>query len=244
MANSRLAPDIHVTVPNGPALLSSLNALAREQIPFAGSVTMKRMAELSVRRAHQEFPKRFTLRNKGLPRGITFFPKNGPPKKDWPHGKMQVVVSERSAFLADHEEPTIRRPRSGGRLAIPTMAVHKQRTKGGKLRKSVRPESLPDKFEQREALHSAQSKLPAGLTIFYLLRKQAKIRPRLHLREDVQETVGQTYDTIFAKELTAALRSRRTGSKSYSSKLGRMRYLRERTVVEGERWDRGAKMRT
>ena len=50
MVNFRLVPDVHVTVPNGPALMPSLNALAREQIPFAGSVTAKRMTEFSARR--------------------------------------------------------------------------------------------------------------------------------------------------------------------------------------------------
>ena len=32
MANFRLVPDVNVTVPNGPALLASLNALARRPI--------------------------------------------------------------------------------------------------------------------------------------------------------------------------------------------------------------------
>lgn len=95
----RLVPDVNVQVPNGPALMASLHALYRDQIPFASVVSLKRMADLSVLRARGEFPKRFTLRNRGLPRGITYEPRRGPSKRDWPNLKIAVGVDERFSFL-------------------------------------------------------------------------------------------------------------------------------------------------
>lgn len=234
MATFRLAPDVHVSIPNGPALLASLNALAREQIPFAGSVTMKHLAEMSVRRAHGMFPKRFTMRRKALPKGITLHPKGGPPKREWPNGKVSVVVTERASFLADHELGARRRAKSGGRLAIPTLIVHqRERTATGKMKQRAKPASLPDAYEIDQTLRSNKSKLPAGLTIFYLLRKEARIEPRLKLHDDVETTVSGEYDTVFRKNLSAAIRSRKSGTKKYSEQGGRWRWLRERYREEG-----------
>lgn len=232
----RLVPEVSVTVPNGPALLNSLNALAKEQIPFASAVSLKRMAELSVRRAQGKMGERFTLRNKGVLRGIAFDPRRGPNKRDWPNLKMHVGIDERFSFLVDQELGGRKKARDGGRVAIPTEIVHKRKRTGtGKLKKMVRPGQLPDRYEVSQMLRANTRILPKGLTMFYLLRPEAKIKPRLHLREDVEETVDQTYERVFSQELTAALRSRRSGSTKYSSELGRMRYLRERSKL-GTPW--------
>jgi len=232
----RLVPEVSVTVPNGPALLSSLNALAKEQIPFASAVSLKRMADMSVQRARGKMSERFTLRNKNVPRGITYEPRRGPNKRDWPNLKMFVGIDERFSFLVQQEIGGRKKGRDGGRVAIPTLVVHKgQRTGTGKLKKLVRPSQLPDKYEVGQVLRANTKRLPRGLTMFYLLRPEAKIEPRLHLRDDVEETVEQTYDRVFSQELSAALASRRSGKKKYSSELGRMRYLRERSKL-GTPW--------
>lgn len=63
------------------------------------------------------------------------------------------------------------------------------------------------------------------------LRPSAQIEPRLNLRKDVGAAVAQSHDEIFAKELEAAIRSRRTGKTKYSSELVRMRCLRERDAL-------------
>lgn len=239
-----LVPTAHVTVPDGPRLLAGLNALALAQVPFAAAVTLKRLAWQSVDLARDRLPKRFTLRNRGMGRGITADPPRGPNKRDWPDLKMQVAIQPKSGFLVLQELGGKKRSSSGGRVAIPTLAVHKQRTKKGSLRKAVRPESLPERSEVSDVLRANSKALPRGLSIFYLLRPSAEIEPRLELRTDVESTVAENHDTIFAKELEAAIRSRRTGTARYSTELGRMRYLRERYGGEGIRFDRGFKMRS
>jgi hypothetical protein len=240
-----LAPIAHVSVPDGPQLLAGLSALAKDQVPFAAAVTLKRLAWQAVDLARAEMPKRFTLRNRGLPRGITADPPRGPNKREWPNLKMHVAITEMARFLALQETGGRKKARGGGRIAIPTLMVHKEhRTAKGKLKQIVRPEKLPDRYEIGGVLRANTNILPKGLTMFYLLRPSAQIEPRLNLRKDVGTTVAQSHDEIFAKELEAAIRSRRTGKKRYSSELGRMRYLRERYGVEGMRFDRGAKMRS
>lgn len=232
--SQRLFPDVRIAVPNGPALFASLNALARDQIPFASAVTFKRLAERSVDLARGRLSKRFTLRNRGLPKGIAMDPRNGPRKKDWPDLKQSVVVEPRFGFLADHEDGGKRHAKGGRRLAIPTKIVHsRMRTTRGAIKKSVRPASLREAYVEKGILQATTRKLPRGLRLFYLLRPEVRLKPRLGLRSDVFEVVGNDYGPFFQKELDAALRSRRTGSKRYSSELGRWRYLRERYRGEG-----------
>ena len=68
---------------------------------------------------------------------------------------------------------------------------------------------------------------------FFLLREQARIKPRLGLRDTVSDVVARTYRDVFIRELTAAVASRRVRGQSLSSDHGRLLYLRARYKLEG-----------
>lgn len=224
--------DFTVQVPDLDDLLLDLDAVARDQIPFATAVSLRRIGLAALDRQRTELAKRFTLRNRGIPRGFNMQPQR-PSKKDWPNLFVEVGAKPGFEFFKLHETGGQKTAAGGGRVAIPTRFVHTDRTTRGAIRARLRPGGL-----QQARVHDARlvaRPLPSKprLSIFYLLRQRAEIKPRLGLRETVTSEVGGTYRDVFIRELTAAVASRRVRGQSLTSEHARLLYLRKRYRLEG-----------
>lgn len=225
------AVEFSLQVPDLDDLLLDLDRVGRSQIPFATAVSLRRLGMASVERQRAELSRRFTLRNRGIPRGFTMQPMR-PSKKDWPNIFVEVGAKPGFEFFKLQETGGVKTG-AGGRVAIPTRFVHGDRTSRGAIKARLKPSAL-----KQARVHEGQlmaRPLPARpkLSIFYLLRERAQIKPRLGLRETVTDEVSSSYKEIFLKELAAAVMSKRTGSRSLSSEHGRLLYLRSRYKLEG-----------
>ncbi len=223
--------DFSVQVPDLDDLLVDLDHVARSQIPFATAVSLRRLGLASVDRQRTELAKRFTLRNRGIPKGFTMSPMR-PNKKDWPNIFVEVGAKPGFEFFKLHETGGVKRAASG-RVAIPTRFVHGDRTARGAIKARLKPGSLKQARVHDARLVAKPLGAQPNLSIFYLLRERAQIKPRLGLRETVTGEVAGSYRDVFLRELTAAVASRRTRGQSLSSEHGRMLYLRKRYRVEG-----------
>jgi hypothetical protein len=178
-----------------------------------------------------ELARRFTLRNRGIPKGFTMQPQR-PNKKDWPHLFIEVGAKPGFEFFKLHETGGQKRAQDG-RVAIPTTFVHSDRTARGALRARVKPGSLKQKRVHDARIVAKPLPDKPQLSIFFLLREQAQIKPRLGLLDTVSGEVSRSYRNVFIRELTAAVASRRVRGQSLSSDHGRLLYLRARYKLEG-----------
>lgn len=223
--------EFSVQVPDLDDLLLDLEAVARDQIPFATAVSLRRLGLAAVDRQRTELAKRFTLRNRGIPKGFLMKPER-PSKKDWPNIFVEVGAKPGFDFFKLHETGG-QKTAQGGRVAIPTRFVHADRTARGAIRARLRPGRLPQRRVHNGRLVARPLPGRPKLSIFYILRERAEIKPKLGLRETVTHEVGSSYREVFIRELTAAVASRRVRGQSLSSEHARLLYLRKRYRIEG-----------
>jgi phage gpG-like protein len=188
-----------------PPYLRTLNALGKDQLPFAVASTLTEVASLAQARLRAQLPRRFNIRSKWTAKGIQT---KKARKGDWP--RTYALVGTRDEYMVQQELGGIRRARSGRYRAIPSRVV--KRRASGAVRKDQRPRALIGKgraYFGTESIQLTGGKSGRGRKgTAYWLREQVRMRPRWGMRQSVQQTAATTIQPVFRRKMTAALRSR------------------------------------
>lgn len=179
--------------------------LSARELPFAMSLAMNTAAAEARDHVRREVPKRFTVRSRGVLRGFTFNPSH---KRQWPN--LRVEIGTRDEFWVLHETGGVKRPEQGMHLAIPTRLV--RRTKAGRISKAQRPRPLiaAGKATKLEGVIRRTSKRKAErVSMLYLLRREARIRPKLGLRGMVHSSMRRYFPLAFHKAMNHAVSTSR-----------------------------------
>lgn len=211
---------------NGAEFSRELDDVARQQVPFALANTLSRTAEEAVDMNRSKLPGRFTIRTGWIAKGYRV--KHA--RKD----SLLAVISHKDKFMVLQEEGGTKTPTTAKSVAVPEGArptpsattprskwpgavlkhagfvVHKpgfdllfqrvQHTKRGKVRKSKRNlalAALPNKGKD------------PNVRLMYVLKRAVKIKPALHLVDDVKETLRTRLAINFDGFLKSAIRSAR-----------------------------------
>lgn len=184
----------------------AMNSLVRDQIPYATVQALTSVAYDARDRVRQELPRRFTIRNRGLLKGVQV---ERASKRDWP--RIRAVVGLRDALWVPHESGASLHPSRSTYHAIPTRRV--KRNRGGTVRKSQQPREIIDRGRGHFAgstirLNHYQRRERRAATM-YLLRKSIRIRPALRFEETARSVAVRRLHPTFQAELKAALRTAR-----------------------------------
>lgn len=204
-----------------------LQAMGRDQIPFAMAVAMTRTAQNARDVNRRYLPRAFRgLSKKSLRSRIKI---TRAEKRDWPKLRASVNWGEtgKDDFWLLQETGGFKRGKGGGRVAIPTSAV--KRTKGGRVRASQKPRAISKRASGKEIAGQLRAKpgrkKSAPLLTFYNLRNRAKIKPTLRGREITERTADKKLPQHYDRELTAAVKSARVRKGSFSAAAARVLYF-------------------
>lgn len=185
----------------------SIRYAADEQIPFATAKTLTQLARIGRDASRARLPRVFTMRSRGLPKGIDF---QRAEKRDWPRQRAYVGLKPWAGFLALHERGGVKRGERGHRIAVPTRIV--KRTGRGAVVKSQRPSSILRRKGGRideQARVRLSSPRRRGASIFYTLHARVRVERAPFLREPVERAVRKLYARRLARNLADALATRR-----------------------------------
>lgn len=185
--------------------LSVMNALGKDQIPFATAKTLTALAKDSQLAVQRTMPSRFKLRNRAFPKvAIKIVAAR---KRDWP--RQVAVVGSPFASLALQETGGIKRSRSGGALAIPTSKVRRGArgvALGNRPRSQIRSGKARVTEDSRSIVRVFKRKHKQPTPVLFLLRSRARVRPRLGFDATVKRVVRSRAQLIFDFELKKGLR--------------------------------------
>ena len=120
---------------NVEAIAGQLSAFERKQLPYATAVALTRTAKRAQTKVRRNLPRRFTIRNQWVSKGILIKPAT---KK-----KPEAVVYSRDDFMVRQEEGGAKRPKSGRHIAVPGSGT--KRSKRGIVTKAKRPRRVMEK---------------------------------------------------------------------------------------------------
>ena len=203
-----------------------LDDVARQQLPFALANTLSRTAEEAVALNKSKLPGRFTIRTTWVAKGYRV--------KHARKNDLTATITHKDAYMALQEFGGTKTPTSAKSVAVPEGArptpaattpkskwpgailkrqgfiIHAkgkdllfqrvQHTKRGKLRKSKRNlalAALPNKGHD------------PNVRLMYVLKQAVKIKPALHLVDDVRETIKARFAINFDGFLKSAIRTAR-----------------------------------
>ena len=182
-----------------------LEELTVRELPFAMSMAMNRAARDSLDYVRREVPKRFTIRSAGVLRGFRVQPSH---KSQWP--RLQVALGTVDSFWVLQQFGGVKKPKSGRHLAIPTRLT--RRTKSGKISKAQRPRALIAAGKARVAegsVRKARTTKRDRRTMLFLLRRQARIKPRLQLDQLVHDSFPRFFPRNFGRAFEHAKKTSR-----------------------------------
>ncbi|MEL6715150.1 MAG: hypothetical protein AAFU73_23455 [Planctomycetota bacterium] len=184
----------------------AMNSLVKDQLPIATADALTSVAYAAQSRVRLELTRRFTIRNRGLLKGVQVVKAK---KRDWPRSR--AIVGMREALWAPHETGALVRPYRSKHHAIPTRRV--KRNKGGTVRKSQRPSEIIQRGRGHVAgsiirLNDHRRRTRRSATM-YLLRKSIRIRPSLRFEETVRGVALRQLQPAFHAKLKAHLRTAR-----------------------------------
>lgn len=200
------------------------STLPKEQLPFATSLALTRLAQDAQKAVLLKLPEVFELRSTWTQKGIRI---HRAEKKDWPFAFS--VVGSRDEYLVQHEVGGIKAPKRARELALPGKEeVENLRGAGGRIPKSRRPQVLLQRkgrkvkrpyFFNRIRNSSKNAGLPAilqregkaryPLRVIYVFRPRAVIKPELGMQKTVEYVVRAEYPEKFLEALSLALGSAR-----------------------------------
>lgn len=190
---------------NARQLQRFLEELTVRELPFAMSMAMNRAAQDSLDYVRREVPRRFTVRSPGVLRGFRVQPSH---KRQWP--RLQVALGTVDEFWVLQQFGGTKKPQSGRNLAIPTRLT--RRTKTGKIAKAQRPRALIAAGKARVAdgaIRKARANKRDRRTMLFLLRRQARIKPRLALDRLVHDSFPRFFPRNFGRAFAHAKRTSR-----------------------------------
>ena len=188
-----------------PPYLRTLNALGKDQLPFAVAGTLTEVAKLAQASVRRQLPRRFNIRSPWTAKGIRIKPAS---KRHWPNS--YALVGTTDEYMVQQELGGIRRARGGRFRAIPARTI-KRKASGG-VRKDQRPRALIGKgraYFGNKSIQLTGGKSGRGRKgTAYWLREQVRMRPRFGMRETIEHTATVTIQPVFRRRMTASLRSR------------------------------------
>lgn len=198
--------------------------LVRDQLPFAATVALTRLAQEVQAEEKADLPRRLKIHGERVPRGIRV---RRAEKRDWPNPKAEVGSLDE--FLVLQELGGTKRPTKGAsHVAIPARYVAARRKPAtGRFPKRLLPREIPKsrKIEGREIRAPVRGGGDQSERIFWFLRRSVQIKPRLRFRETAERTARAGYRVHFERELAAALKSARVRAGRFSTEAGRKFYL-------------------
>ena len=177
------------------------------QVPFATSLALNNtIKDVRRRIVGPTWNKAFQVRNKAFP-GVVFRIKFARKTE------LEVVLYDQLGreYLQRHTSGGIKRPKTGGNLAIP---VNIQRTGTGRIPKSKKPRVLTAKKSTRIIRSKTGKNLIVerfkGKTfVRYVLSPSANIKSRFRFYEDAVDTFNRVIDGHWNTGMITALRSSR-----------------------------------
>lgn len=206
----------------------TFDVVLKDQLPYASAVALTRSARDGVEATRDRVRRVFTIRKTEL---LRRFRSVRAEKRDWPN--LRASVGSLDAFWNDQEYGAIRKPRAGGTLSIPTRLIRP--TKAKSITKLKRPRQLIQNGQARvdgDLIRKAgKLRKKDQRSIFYLRRASVQIKEALGATETVHQTVRAAYPGHFAREMKAAVKSRRARAGSFTSEQGRRFYLKARALL-------------
>jgi hypothetical protein len=209
---------------NAPQLGAFFRVLVDEQIPFAGSVALTRLAQDVKVAEADDFPHRMKTHGERLARGLRV---RRAEKRDWP--KSTSAVGTIDDFLVLQEFGGTKRAQKGAsHVAIPAAYVDaRRRPTTGRFPSVLLPRKIPKSHKVEGQAIRANVRVAGGGSsdrVFWFLRRSVHIKPRLRFRETAQKTAAAKYGAHFERELSAAIRSARVRAGRFTSEQGRFFY--------------------
>lgn len=213
---------------NAAHLAGVMRTLVADQVPFAATVALTRLAQDVKVAEADNLPRRLNTHGNRLQRGLRVVRAE---KRDWPNPK--AIVGSLDEFLVLQETGGEKKPTKGAsHVAIPARHVEaRRRPSTGAFAQRDKPRGIP----KSRKVHGVGIRAPVKGQIgphlpgqedkvWWFLRRSATIRPRLHFRETAETTSKAKYRGHFERELAAALKSARVRSGRFSSEQARFFY--------------------
>lgn len=217
---------VGVTIQSNALDLSGVFAkLANDQIPFAATVALTRLAQDVKVAEAEDLPKRLKTHGNRLVRGLRV---KRAEKRDWPNPKAEVGSLD--DFLVLQELGGTKTAQTGAsHVAIPARYVAaRRRAATGRFPVRILPKNIPKsrKIEGKELRATISEGGEKKDRIFWFLRRSVHIKPRLKFRETAERTSKAKYGEHFQRELSAALKSARVRAGRFTTEQGRTVYLK------------------
>lgn len=186
--------------------------LKRDQVPFATAVALTRVAQQARLAVQAQMGQTFKLRNPRVVKGVRI---NAAKKRDRP---IRSEVGILDQFMADHALGVIRKATKARRLAIPTKFAASKRTRGGKIRASMKPRRVLSRKGARVEGEGNRATILRGrgrggggkLLRMFLLRSRVKIAKSWPFQQQVLRKAQANYGAEFVGALADAVRTART----------------------------------
>jgi len=124
-------------ISNVDDVIGALNDLEARHVPFAMSLTLNKLASEGQSEVRRRLADRFEIRQNWTARGIRT--ERATPRK------LESRVFTLDWYMQQQQEGGTRRARHARHLAIPTLAVRKGETIGGRIKPRMRPAALKKK---------------------------------------------------------------------------------------------------
>ena len=192
-----------------------LNDIEKRQIPFATAGAINdTLFDIRKQIVGVTAPRAFDVRNRRF-FGVAFRVDKATKRN------LRGAVFDRlgRASLALHARGGTKTPR-GKHIAIPSREIEDKRTKGGAIKKALRPRQVLSKAGRRqafkikfqsgqEAIVRRKGKKRSPLQVLYLLERSARIRKSFRFHEDATKVARRVLPGHFRKRLRQALRTAR-----------------------------------
>lgn len=216
---------IQVEVANNAAQLGGFfRVLVQDQVPFAGTVALTRLAQDVKVAEADDLPRRLKTHGTRLERGLRV---RRAEKRDWPNAKAEVGSVDE--FLVLQEFGGTKTAQKGAsHVAIPARYVEaRRRPTTGRFPGALLPRKIPKAHKiEGEAIRANVRVAGGGSSdrVFWFLRRSVQIKPRLRFRQTAESTAKANYGDHFERELTAAIRSARKRAGKFTTEQGRFFY--------------------
>jgi hypothetical protein len=173
----------------------------RRQVPFALARALTRTAQDAQGDVRTDLPRRFTIRNTWISRGIRITPAS--------KTKPEAIVGSLEPFMARQETGGPKHARSHRHVAVPVKA---KRNKRDIIPKGQRPAALKGKpavflltTARGSGIMRREGKKRYPLQILYWLKTGVTVRPRFGFQDTTSDTVRKRFGLNFIASLSDAM---------------------------------------
>lgn len=221
-------------VSNIEDILGALDEFEAQQLPFAYSNTVNRMAFEGMYEVRRQMPDRFTLRRPWVQKGVRV--EKGTKRNP------EAGVYTKQWYMEDQEAGARRRPRHGNRLFRPALAIRRGGVISGlptkrpkTLLKQIRAANVRQRNAKSTGRRARSRKNPTPfvqrmrsgkvgifvrrgerrypIVLLYAMERFVEIEPRWEFAETMHRMTDKQIRGIFAQELQKALATSKKGPK-------------------------------